>query len=909
MTASDRTLSDDIYLLGGLLGEVIQSQAGPDAFALEESVRALGKEFRSGNEQAGFDLAALVSGIAIDDAEMLVRAFTNYFQLINLCEDNERVRLLRRREREHAPALRRGSIREAIRIVRDGGVTAAALQAMLNQAKIKLVLTAHPTEARRRTTIDKQARLFRVLRDLDERTTMPAEVERIRTRVASTIAELWGSNEVRAVQPTVIDELQAGLIHFRSTIVQTIPMIYRDLEEAVLEAYPDARITIPPFLTFGTWVGGDRDGNPNVTPDLTREALRILHHSALDMLDGRLLELAGRLSLSTHVAGDAPILKEMLDEYRGYFPELAADLAHRNADELYRQAITLMRERVRVARRDLPHGYVRADELLTDLRTVAMSLRSQGEHHVLGGDLADVIRQVETFGFHLASMDIRDHANRHESTVAAMLKSAGIVEDYAALDETGKCALLDREIQNPRPILPHSLERFDPVTREVVNQFLAVREQVRSGDPAAIGTYVISSTETPSDVLEVLLLMKETDLAEPGGRNAQIPIAPLFESLASLSGATEIIDGLLSSSTYRTALASWGNDQEIMIGYSDSNKEIGYLASTWSLFEAQSQLTAQFARQGISGTFFHGRGGSIGRGGGPTNEAILAQPGGTIQGRIKLTEQGEVISARYSLPEIAMREFELVVGAVLVASLGGLQPNAVSIPAEFVDAMSRLSEWSRSTYRALVYEDHDFIPFFQQATPIREIAELKLGSRPARRTASNRIEDLRAIPWVFSWTQARIVLPGWYGLGSALERARDTYGIGFLRRMNDEWPFFSTALSNAEMALSKADMPIAERYVSMVEPDEMRNRIWEQIKREYQRTVEAVLDVTEQARLLEKEPVLRRSIERRNPYVDPLSFLQLDLIQRLRNTDDPDDLIRPVLLSINGIAGALKNTG
>ena len=399
----------------------------------------------------------------------------------------------------------------------------------------------------------------------------------------------------------------------------------------------------------------------------------------------------------------------------------------------------------------------------------------------------------------------------------------------------------------------------------MIEVFLEIEEQIRAGNRAALGSYVISSAETPSDALEVLLLMKETGLAEPGGHAAILPIAPLFESLSSLSGATDIVQGLLESPAYCAALASWDRHQEVMIGYSDSNKEIGYLASTWSLFEAQSELTSLFQKNDIAGTFFHGRGGSIGRGGGPTNAAILAQPIGTINGRIKLTEQGEVISARYSLPEIATREFELTVGAVLVASLGRQSGRNDDLPATWLATMRTLSTHSREAYQSLVYNDPDFIEFFQQATPIREIAELKLGSRPARRTASTRIEDLRAIPWVFSWTQARIVLPGWYGLGTALRAQIDSGQSELLQSMYAEWPFFSTAISNAEMALSKADLLIAERYVHLVEQTAVRDRIWEEIRSEYERTVTAVLQITGQQNLLDNDPVLRRSIERRNP--------------------------------------------
>ena len=909
MAGTGRKLSDDIYLLGDLLGEVIRSQAGDEAFALEERIRALGKDFRAGSEPAGVELATVVSGVDVDDAEMLIRAFTNYFQLVNLCEDSERVRRLRRRERENGAVPRRGSIREAILILRDRGISAAKLADLLARARVRLVLTAHPTEARRRTTIDKQARIFRVLRDLDERAVLPSEIRRLETRLGATIAELWGSNEIRAVQPTVLDELQAGLVHFRSTIVQTVPLIYRDLEEALVEAYPDVEIPVPPFLTFGTWVGGDRDGNPNVNARLTVEALRILRHSALDLLDGRLLELSGRISLSAHVAGDAPVLDDLLTENRERFPELAADLQHRNGDELYRQALTLMRERVRAARRGEPEGYLRAAELLEDLWTVSASLLAQGERHVLGGDLHDVIRHVEVFGFHLAAMDVRDHSSKHEAAIAELLRRTGIEVDYGALNEEAKSRLIEGELADPRPILGRSTADLEPATDDVISTFLALRDHLAMSDPAALGSYVISSAETPSDIFEVMLLMKETGLAGTKGEGTALPIAPLFESLASLSGATLIMDRLLTSEAYRSALASWGNAQEVMIGYSDSNKEIGYLASTWSLYQAQIALTRQLEGHGIGVTFFHGRGGSIGRGGGPSNAAILALPHGTVNGRLKLTEQGEVVSARYSLPEIAHREFELVVGAALVASCGGLDSLPDADLARFQDVTASLADWSREAYRELVYGDPDFVSFFQQATPIHAIAELKLGSRPARRTASTRIEDLRAIPWVFSWTQARIVLPGWYGLGVALERGLEELGPKLLRDMHERWPFFRTMISNAEMALSKADLRIAERYVRLVEPAEVRDRIWSAIQEEYERTARTLLETTGQVRLLENDPVLKRSIERRNPYVDPLSFLQLELIKRLRNVEETDELIRPVLLTINGIAGALKNTG
>ena len=907
--AAGRTLSNDIYLLGGLLGEAISAQAGAGAFALEEEVRALGKAFRAGQHDAGERLATLVAGLFPDDASLMIRAFTSYFQLINLCEDSERVRRIRRREADSHPAPRRGSIAEAIKIVRDRGLSAEDLQALLDRARVRLVLTAHPTEARRRTVIDKQARLFRVLRDLDERRTLPREEARVRTRVASTVAELWTSNEVRAIQPTVIDELQAGIIHFRSTLIHVVPQIYRDLEEALAEFYPGHRFTVPPFLSFGSWVGGDRDGNPNVTPALTAEALTIMRNQALELLESRLIELAGRISVSTLVTGPVPGLVTLIAENAERFPELAADLEKRNHDEPYRIALTLMRERLRAARHGAPGAYASAEELVADLRSIETTLIEQGEPLIVNGDLHDVIRQVEVFGFHLARLDIRDHAKRHGATLAEVFKLTGVEAGYAELDEAGKAALLTREIDDPRPLIPMSLRALSAESREVIETFRLVRDLIHGDHHGAIRTYVISGAETASDVLEVLLLMKESQLADVGGGNAALEIAPLFEQGASLAAARETMALLLSLPAYRAAVSSWGDAQEVMIGYSDSNKEIGYLASTWALYAAQVELAGLFEEAGIDFTFFHGRGGSIGRGGGPTNVAILAQPRGTVRGRIKLTEQGEVVSARYAIPEIAHRELELVAGAVLVSAVGGVREgDPVRIEA-FEQAISRMAEWSQQVYHDLVYGDPDFVSFFQQATPIEEISNLKLGSRPARRTASTRIEDLRAIPWVFSWTQSRILLPGWFGLGSALDRGKESFGIDLLREMESGWPFFTALLANAELALAKADVPIAERYVELVQPPELRDRIWSSIRAEYELTREMVLDITGQERLLDRDPVLQRSIERRNPYVDPLSFIQLELLQRIRREGRSDELLRPVLLAINGIAGALKNTG
>lgn len=907
--ATGRTISDDIYFLGDLLGEVITAQAGSDAFELEETVRALTKAHRAGDAGAGEELSVLISGLSIDEAVLLIRAFTSYFQLINLSEDNERVRRIRRREAESFPAARRGSIREAIELLQQRGMTGADVAALLQRAQVRLVFTAHPTEARRRTILEKQARIFRTLRELDEQALLPREIERIRDRLAATVAELWSSSEVRAVRMKVSDEIQASLIHFRTNLYHVVPEIYRDLEEALADLYPDDTIPVPPFLTFGSWVGGDRDGNPFVTPQATREALVMMRDSCLTSLDERFGQVAGRISVSTMIAGEFPELDERLARNRARFPEVAARLMAENVDEPFRQLLTLMRERVRATRFELPGAYAHPGELLDDLRTIERVLIARGEELITRGDLHDLIRQVEVFGFHYARLDIRDHSRRHERAIDEAFRSTGIVEHYAELPEAERVRVLAREIENPRPILPLELHSFTPEAAEVIETFRTIKDVLDGKHQGAIGTYVISFGESASDVLEVLLLMKETGLASPGGKGARLPIAPLFEQHDSLADSARVMRELLALPVYRNALAAQGNAQEVMVGYSDSNKELGYLASSWSLYRAQVALKNLFNEFGVDFTFFHGRGGSVGRGGGPSNVAILAQPAGTVGGRIKMTEQGEVVAGRYGLREIAHRELELVTGAVLVSMIGLLNAPTGEQLAGFEQAMDLMAARSTEAYRALVYGDDGFVSFFEQMTPISEISELKLGSRPARRTTSHRIEDLRAIPWVFSWTQARVLLPGWYGLGSALEAGVSTYGLAYLQEMETSWPYFSAVLSNAEMALAKADMRVASQYIELVEPVELRQRIWSAITAEFERTVRNLLAVTGQHALLDRDPVLQRSIERRNPYVDPLSFIQVELLARFRDDGAVDEFLRPVLLSINGIAGALKNTG
>jgi phosphoenolpyruvate carboxylase len=898
MTAS-RTLSDDIGLLGGLLGEVIQAQEPAEAFALEERARILGRALRSGDETAAEQLAALVEGLSVEDTTVLVRAFTSYFRLVNLAEDNERVRRMRKRERRELPAPRRGSLREAIGIIAARGTSAESLQELLAQAEIRLVVTAHPTEAQRRTTVAKLARVFAVIRELDDREVEADDLARARGQLASTIQELWSSDEIRAVSPTALDEVRAGLVYFHSTLLDVVPRIYRELEDSVEADYPGAGIVVPPLLSFGSWIGGDRDGNPNVTPAVTRQTLELMRRMALEFLSQRVERLAERVSVSTVVTGRASLLDPALLAAAERFPELASELSRRNPEEPYRRFFALARERLRATGEGAAEGYADSAELLADLRLAERALLAQRADRIAAGDLHDVIRQVEVFGFHVARLDIREHAVRHRQAVGELLERRGDAGDYAELAEAARQSLLARALADAAALFPADPAALSPTAREVVGGFTMLREALADGYRDALGSYVISGAAAPSDVLEVLLLMKAAGVA--------LPIAPLFEFGASLRDAAATMGALLEQPAYREALRSWGDRQEVMIGYSDSNKDVGYLASTWGVRGAQTAIAELLRAHGVRFMFFHGRGGALGRGGGPANVAILAQPPGTVEGRIKLTEQGEVVAAKYSTPEIAHRELELVVGAALVSRLLP-QPTAERLRV-FEELLERMATRSQEVYRDLVYGHPGFDCFFEQATPIEEIARLRLGSRPARRGGSQRIQELRAIPWVFSWTQSRIILPAWYGLGSALAQAREEAGLPALQEMERDWPFFAALLSNAEMGLAKADLTIGERYADLVEDETLREPIWARIRTEYERTRELVLAITGQARLLDRSPVLQRSIERRNPYVDPLSFIQVTLLRRLRTDGASEELVRPMLLTINGIAGGLRNTG
>jgi len=634
-----------------------------------------------------------------------------------------------------------------------------------------------------------------------------------------------------------------------------------------------------------------------------------MRESCLRFLEARVSEVGSKVTLSQRVIGESSGIKSLLVAGADRFPELAASLDQRYPEEPYRRAFELIRERVRATRKEFSGGYSGPEALQADLELVDTSLR---EHHggfIADGELRDLIRQVQVFGFHFARIDVRENAQRHSSALAEIFSMLGVHEAYDTISEAERTALLAREIAERRPLIPADLSGFSGETRQVVETFRTIYSLLIGKHGGAVQAYIISHTTGPSDVLEVLLLMKESRLARAGGTDAMLRVVPLFEAGETLEAAADTMGALLDVPVYQAALQAVGNEQEIMLGYSDSNKGVGYVASGWATYRAQIELSQLLRERGVAWIFFHGRGGAVGRGGGPSNVAILGQPKGTVGGRLKMTEQGEVISAKYSVPEIAQRELQLVGSAVLASTFDrDAGPSADRLP-EYERVLATMSECSCELYRALVYGEPGFSAFFHAATPVDEISRLRLGSRPPKRKKSDSIEDFRAIPWVFSWTQARVVLPGWFGLGTALATAREEVGLELLQEMERDWPFFAGLLSNAEMACAKAEMGIGRRYADLCEDEELRERIWNKIESEFRLTQGELVRVKGGQRLLDSEPALQRSIDRRKPYIDALSFVQVELLRRARAGEGGDALTRASFSAINGIAGGMRNTG
>ena len=915
-------LARDVRLLGNALGDVLREQGGEALLQNVERIRALTKEARAqrGQDDAEAELDALFGGMPFGQALPVLKAFTTYFQLVNLAEQKEIVRVNRRRAFKAGDKPRPESVRDAVQRLCESGVTADQMRALIGSLSIQLVFTAHPTEAKRRSVQEKLHRISDYLGRLEEPQTSRSDQERLELDITAEIEILWQTDEVRQRRLSVLDEARNILFYFGETLFQVTPRLYADLEKALAQWYPGETFDIPVFLEYGSWVGGDRDGNPTITLEHTAEVLRLHRDRVLSLYIPAVRILSDRLSQSRHYVGVSEALEDSLAQDAERLPQVAAEAAGRSPTEPYRRKCEFIWERLRRTEAGDEGGYGSAAEFIADLETIRTSLEQNGGHYTARRALAPLLFQARLFGFHLARLDIREHKDKYLGALAAVLRDQGT--EWAALTETEKVALLEQEIGGRRPLVPTKLE-FDDETNTTLGLFRLVSDRMEALGPAAVGSLILSMASDVSDVLAVLLLAKEArlaDLQDGGDGWSRVDVVPLFETIEDLENAPDVIDTLLSNSLYRRNVSLRGGSQEVMVGYSDSNKDGGYLTANWKLYAAQARLATVAKRHGVTLRLFHGRGGAVGRGGGPAGKAILAQPPGSVQGRLKITEQGEVIAARYFDQDIAYRNLEQIVHAVLMAS-AEQGAGAGETPPEWAQVMEEVSDTAFRAYRALVYDDPHFVRFFQEATPVGELAQLNIGSRPPKRTASDRIEDLRAIPWVFSWMQSRYTLPGWYGVGAALAGYADKSPehLMRLREMYRRWPFFTTMLDNSQMSLAKADMDIAARYARLVGDQKMAQRIYQTIAAEFERSVAIICRITDQDALLDNQPVLQKSIRLRNPYVDPLSFLQVELLRRLRalppEGDSEElkaqrrDLRAAVLLSINGVAAGVKNTG
>jgi phosphoenolpyruvate carboxylase len=910
-------LSANIHLLGDLLGETIIEQEGRNIFELEEEIRSLAKAWRSGDAAAGDQIRAMIPDLVDDMPKALavLKAFTTYFQLVNLAEDEQRTQVLRRRtaDAQNTGVPGRETIEEAISRLKQEGVTADEMRAIISSLFIRPVLTAHPTETKRQAILTKLRTIAGTLRRLNNDDLLPLEASELTNRLREDILLLWQSDETRDRPPTVLDEVRTGLYFFEATLYNVLPEIYSEFARALSLAYPGDKFDVPTFLRYGSWIGGDRDGNPFVTVDVTEHALRTMKESiltlynvAVDELYHHLIPAVTRIPISQELANS-------IAEDLKLVPENEVEVLDRFRMEPYRQKLIMMFRRLRATRAENERpwdervrnarAYHSVDEFMRDLQIIDRSLRENKGARIADGRLADLIRNVEVFGFHLATLDVRQHSGRHRAAVAEVYNHYGIYSDYNALAEPDKVRVLTAEILNLRPFTAQLV--FSEETNESVRLFRLIRRAKDEIDEDAIQTYIISMTSSISNMLEVLLMAKDAGLL------GRIDIVPLFETVADLDNAPAIMATLFKNDAYCKHLDLRGRRQQIMIGYSDSNKDGGYLQANWMLFKAQRTLAQLCEKHGVRLTLFHGRGGTLGRGGGPANRAILAQPPESVRGNIKITEQGEVISSRYSNRDLARRHLEQLVGAVLLTS--GRRPRFPK-EEEWAGVMTELSDIAFGKYRSLVTLPQ-FLSFFHETTPIDQVGALNIGSRPARRKATQDISDLRAIPWVFAWTQSRVNLPSWYGVGTALETwmaAGDQLERrATLREMYKVWPFFRTILENVQMGLAKADFAIASLYAELTD-EATCEAIFTDLQDEFDRTVRVVLNISETPQLLDKEPVIQRSIRVRNPYVDPMNYIQVALLRRLRTESNPeaaDRLRNAILLSVNGIAAGLQNVG
>ncbi len=908
-------LRADVRLLGELLGQVLIHQEGKPFFDTEERIRRLAIAARRGGGRGDAALRRLLQQLPVPVAERIIRAFSVYFQLVNLAEENHRLR--RKLHYESLPGFhpQRGSIEDVVHRLHAAHVPFETLAKRAADLSITLVLTAHPTQALPPTILTKHRAIWDLL--LKRLLMVPSvKEERAMAReLLEIIMGLWQTDELRLTRPSIQDEVEQGLYYLSTALYDALPEAVLAFRSEVQRVY-GRTIPLTQLIRFGSWIGGDKDGNPNVTHESLRWALLRYRQAILANYLVSLERLQERLTHSDHLCRMVPALLRSLANDRRSFPALVESIDLRYPHQPYRQKLAMMSHRLRLMFRgsgETEGGYTTAADFQREVQLLYRSLLLHKADPIAEHEVARLSLQVSLFGFVFTRLDVRDHSQRHLEAFAELIKEHGLAEGHPpTMGEAERRGLLDQLLTHPRYV--DLLKGTSPASREVARTFQVMAEHLEHTDPDAIDGYVISMTHEPSDVLTALWFFQQTDLFHrtTRGWSSAADIVPLFEGISDLRHAHEVMGELYAHPVYRQHLKARGMSQQVMLGYSDSNKDGGFFTANWELYQAQSRLHAVAKAHRVRMRLFHGRGGTIGRGGGPLHQAILAQPWGTLEGSIKITEQGQVVADKYANPVMAMRNLELVLSAVLEAALITPKPPAqLSVWESEIEELSQAA-WRR--YRELVYEDQDFVRYFEQATPIDAITEFRIGSRPARRTASRQIEDLRAIPWVFSWVQSRHVIPSWLPFGSAVEAFSRTnqHGLSTLQRLYAEFAWFHVMVDFIQMSLGMADMRIAKQYAALVSPRALGERIFTTLEAEYERSRKAVLAITKQEHLLDANYVLQNAIRLRNPYVDPISLLQIRFLKQRRQTKHlraRRKIDRALALTINGIAAGMRHTG
>ncbi|OCT14618.1 phosphoenolpyruvate carboxylase [Paenibacillus pectinilyticus] len=917
--SANNLLRRDVRFLGHILGEVLVQQGGNDLLDVVERIREMSKSLRAHYVIEIYDeFKNTISSLDPEIRHQVIRAFAIYFQLVNIAEQNHRIRRKRDYERSSGESVQPGSIESIVQELKNTHIPYAEVQEILKAISLELVMTAHPTEAMRRAVLDINLRISDDMMKLDNPNLTYREREQLREKLLGEVFNLWQTDELRDRKPTVIDEVRNGLYYFDETLFDVLPEVYHELERCLNKYYPEDKWHVPSFLKFGSWIGGDRDGNPSVRANVTWETLGLHRQLALQKYEEVLKDSLEHMSFSMNIVDVSDALIASIQNDRDAMGNVQD--VWRNEKEPYRIKTTYMIEKIHNTGNPAvadTQKYNNPEEFIQDLQIMEASLRMHFADYVADKYIKKLIRQVELFGFHLAALDIRQHSKEHENAMTEILAKMGITPDYSKLSEEEKITLLTNVLNDPRPITSTYLD-YSEGTQECLDVYRTVGKAQKEFGRNCINSYLISMTQGASDLLEVVVFAKEAGLyrrESDGTVTSTVQSVPLFETIDDLHAAPGIMSTLLAIPAYRASLDPETQLHEIMLGYSDSNKDGGVITANWELRMALQDITEAAKLFGVKLKFFHGRGGALGRGGMPLNRSILAQPVETLGGGIKITEQGEVLSSRYSLQGIAYRSLEQATFALITASKLSRSPQRHPLEDKWEAIMRGISEQAQTKYQDLIFRDEDFLTFFKESTPLPEIGELNIGSRPSKRKNSDKFEDLRAIPWVFSWTQTRYLLPAWYAAGTGLQSFAkgNEANLAVLKEMYEDWSFFRTMIDNLQMALAKADLQIAKEYGSLVKESAIADRIFNLIKDEYELTSSIILQITGQQEILDNVPVIQESIKLRNPYVDPLSYMQVELLTELRelreNNEDDAILLREVLLTINGIAAGLRNTG